>query len=277
MGRIRVLYTDIDGTMVGPLGNLLWDSGRSPTTTAADALVRAASEGLEIVPLTGRSRHGMFELARVLGLPTYFCELGAVRVYDRGAEVVVDRGAGPPPDGEGRLESTFAALQRGAMALMAAFPGRLEPHTPWNEGRDASFLVRGGIEAGAAEAVLAEAGLGWASCVDNGVLPRRFESMPDVERAHVYHLTPQGVSKAAAIAADQARRGLSPSECAMVGDAAADVDCRSEVGRCFLVRNGLLKDPGLRWVETAGSGVEVTGSTHGGGFAEVVHQLLDEA
>jgi hypothetical protein len=62
----------------------------------------------------------------------------------------------------------------------------------------------------------------------------------------------------------------------MVGDAAADLEVSSEVGRCFLVRNGLDKDPSLQWVLEAGSGVEVTKSGHGEGFAEVVHRLLDE-
>jgi hypothetical protein len=78
------------------------------------------------------------------------------------------------------------------------------------------------------------------------------------------------------VAADRAFRGLDRAECAMVGDAAADLECRTEVGRCFLTRNGLDKDPSLRWALEPGSGVEVTKAGHGEGFAEVVHRLLDE-
>ena len=44
----------------------------------------------------------------------------------------------------------------------------------------------------------------------------------------------------------------------------------------ILVRNGLDKDPSLAWALEPGSGVEVTKGTHGEGFAEVVHCLLDE-
>jgi 3-deoxy-D-manno-octulosonate 8-phosphate phosphatase KdsC-like HAD superfamily phosphatase len=83
------------------------------------------------------------------------------------------------------------------------------------------------------------------------------------------------VSKVAAVAADRAQRSLDRAECAMVGDAAADLECRGEVGRCFLTRNGLDKDPSLQWVVESGSGVEVTKAGHGEGFAEVVHRLLD--
>ena len=119
------------------------------------------------------------------------------------------------------------------------------------------------------------AGFDWAVLVDNGVIPRRFETLAALDRIRVYHLVPKGVSKEAAIAADRALRGLSREECAMVGDAAADLECRREVGRCFLVGNGLAKDPDLAWAAEAGSGVEVLRGGHGAGFAEAVAALLD--
>jgi hydroxymethylpyrimidine pyrophosphatase-like HAD family hydrolase len=128
-----------------------------------------------------------------------------------------------------------------------------------------------------AEDRLAADGLGWATLVDNGVIPSRYENLAGLERVRAYHLLPRGVSKAAAIAADRAYRRLDQAECAVVGDASADLECRDEVGRCFLVRNGLDKDPSLRWVLEPGSGVEVTKAGHGEGFAEVVHRLLDDA
>ena len=90
------------------------------------------------------------------------------------------------------------------------------------------------------------------------MIPRRYETLTEVERVRAYHLLPRGVSKVAGIAADRAYRGLEREECAMVGDAAADLECRGEVGRCFLVRNGLDKDPSLAWALEPDSGVEVT-------------------
>ena len=268
--RIKVLYADVDGTMVGPLGNLFWDSHRTPTLAAAEALVRAAREGLEVVPLTGRAQAGVFELARVLGLESWICELGAVRVYDRGATVFHQHGDFP---GEG---SPGAQIQRAVELLLAAWPGRLEEHSPWNAGREASRLLRGEVPTDEVERQLAAAGFDWLTLVDNGVIPHRYETLPDTERTRAYHLLPRGVSKAAGVAADRAQRNLEIADCAAVGDAAADLDVRDEVGRCFLTRNGLDKDPSLAWVTEPGSGVEVTKSGHGEGFAEVVHRLLDE-
>jgi phosphoglycolate phosphatase len=268
--RVKVLYADVDGTMVGPLGNLLWASDRTPTLAAAEALVRAAQEGLEVVALTGRARAGMFEFARVLGLQSWICELGGIRVYDRGETVVHEHGA--LPGGGAPTEEIHRAVDH----LLEHYPGRLEDHSPWNAARESSFLLRGEVSTEEAEDCLAEAGFGWAALVDNGVIPRRYETLTEVERVRAYHLLPRGVSKVAGIASDRAYRGLEREECAMVGDAAADLDCRGEVGRCFLVRNGLEKDPSLAWVREPESGVEVTKGTHGEGFAEVVHQLLDE-
>ena len=270
MSTVKVLYADVDGTMVGPLGNLLWDSHRTPTLAAAEALVRAAREGLEVIALTGRARAGMFEFARVLGLESWICELGGIRVYDRGETVVHEHGAFP---GGG---VPTAELHRAVEVLLESYPGRLEEHSPWNALRESSFLLRGEVDPGEAEDRLAAAGFVWATLHDNGVIPRRYETLPEVERTRAYHLLPRGVSKVAAVAADRAYRGLERAECAMVGDAAADLEVRGEVGRCFLTRNGLDKDPSLAWAQEPGSGVEVTKAGHGEGFAEVVHRLLDE-
>ena len=270
MSSVRVLYTDVDGTLVGPLGNLLWDSNRTPALAAAEALVRAAREGLTVVALTGRARAGMFEFARVLGLESWICELGGIRIYDRGETVVHEHGAFP---GGG---VPTAELHRAVELLLGAYPGRLEEHSPWNTARESSFLLRGDVDTGEAEERLAAAGFGWATLTDNGVIPHRYETLPDTERTRAYHLLPRGVSKVAGVAADREYRGLDRADCAMVGDAAADLECRTEVGRCFLTRNGLDKDPSLHWVLEPGSGVEVTKAGHGEGFAEVVHRLLDD-
>lgn len=270
MPRVKVLYADVDGTMVGPLGNLLWDSHRTPMLTAAEALVRAAREGLEVVALTGRSQAGMFEFARVLGLQSWICELGAVRVYDRGGTVFHEHGDYP---GDG---SPAAEIQRAVDLVIETHPRRLEEHSPWNANRQASRLLRGEVATDEVERQLAAAGFDWLTMVDNGVIPHRYETL-HVERVRAYHLLPRGVSKAAGVAADRAQRGLEAAECAVVGDAAADLDVRDEVGRCFLTRNGLDKDPSLAWVLEPGSGVEVTKAGHGEGFAEVVHRLIDES
>ena len=116
--------------------------------------MRAAREGLEVVALTGRARAGMFEFARVLGLESWICELGGIRIYDRGETVVHEHGAFP---GGG---VPTAELHRAVDLLLEAYPGRLEEHSPWNATRESSFLLRGEVATAEAEERLAAAGLG---------------------------------------------------------------------------------------------------------------------
>ncbi|MFN8034507.1 MAG: hypothetical protein U0V73_01030 [Acidimicrobiia bacterium] len=268
MPRVRVLYTDVDGTLVGPLGNLFRNGAKELTLAAAEAIVRAHREGLEIVPLSGRARLRMFELGRLLGLHSWICELGGLRVYDGGAGTVIDRGE---YDGPGR---PVDVLQRASDGLAAAFT-TLEAHDPWNEGREVSLLLRGEADAGAVRAWLDGNGFAWAELHDNGVIPRHFPTLPDVTRVRVYHLSPRGISKSNAILADQVHRGFARHECAMIGDAPSDLACHAAVGRCFVVRNALDKDPGLAVAVDVVANAEVTPRAFGEGFADAVAALLD--
>lgn len=265
---VRVLYVDVDGTLVGPGGNLFLDGDLRFHVEAAEAIGAAREAGLELVPLSGRSRASMGATARLIGAESYIAELGALRVYDGGQRVVFDQGA---YRGEG---PAFPALRDAAAELVAAHPGTLEPHDPWNAQREASYMVRGEAEAAPVRAWLDGHGFDWVDCVDNGVIPRRYETLPGVETVRVYHLAPRGVSKRAGLAADRAERGLAPEACAVIGDAHADLACHTEVGRAFIVANALDKDPDLGPAVDATPNAEVTRRDHGRGFADVVRSLI---
>lgn len=267
---VRVLYVDVDGTLVGPFGNLLQTGDHEPTLEAAEAIVAARKGGLELVPLSGRNVPSMVTLAMLIGAETWIGELGAVRSYDRGQDVVVDTGAY-----EGDPAHLMDDLRRAGAALMERFGGQVEEHAPWNAYRETSYMVRGSMDLEEAHEWLAEHGFAWAECIDNGVIPRRFEGLPGVDTVRVYHLNPAGISKRAGIAADRARRGLGREECAVIGDAAADLACHTEVARTFVVANALDKDPGLAAL-VGTTDAEVTRRGYGEGFADVVRSLLGD-
>ena len=245
---MRALYVDVDGTLVGPGGGLF----SSGSTRIVDALLRAAEAGLAVVPVTGRGRVQVFELCRLLGLPRGVAELGCVHV--EGREVRYEFGDFPFT-GETPVE---AMEERGAIG--AAIALGLEPHEPWNEGREATYLLRGSVDVAHANAVLAAWGFSWCELVDNGVLSGR-PSQP-----HAYHLAPAGTGKAFGVKADRERHGLAVQDVAYVGDSASDLACAPEVGRCWLVANA---DPVLDWpLRTAGQ--------YGDGVAEVIDFVLGE-
>ena len=245
---MRALYVDVDGTLVGP-GGFLFPNG---STRIADALLRAARAGLAVVPVTGRGRVQVFELCRLLGLPRGVAELGCVHV--EGREVRYEFGPFPFTG-----ETPVQAMHRRG-AIEAALELGLEPHDPWNEGRDATYLMRGLADLGRANETLAARGFPWCRLIDNGVLSGR------PGRPHAYHLAPAGTGKPFGVRVDRERHGLGSGEVAYVGDSASDLACADEVARCWLVANA---DPALDWpFRTAGQ--------FGDGVAEVIDLLLEE-
>jgi hydroxymethylpyrimidine pyrophosphatase-like HAD family hydrolase len=260
-----LLFSDIDGTLVGRDGALLADLEGRPTLAAARALVAAARARLELVLVSGRTGEQLRETSRLVGASGAIGELGTVLVRGRDIEVVwgqAPRDLGPSP---------AAALERsGALAaLLDGFAGRLEPHAPWHLGRRGTALLRGQVDAAEADALLAARGLGWARLLDNGRLGGAYPHLGP-SATHSYHLLPAGVSKAGTAAAYLAERGLEPGQAAAVGDGPADLELAGVVGAMFLVANGA-------WAAAAapaGQPVVVTPSAAGEGWAEAVAALL---
>lgn len=265
--RPRVVYVDLDGTLLGPGGSLFAASDGSVSLRAAEAVAAIHREGAALVPISGRTADQVREAARILGARDFIAEMGGLSCYSLGEETVRDYGEfsedGPP---------YRAILRDGAAAvLMEAFPGRLEPHAPWAFlERECSVLLRGHVDLEEAHSVLAGAGLGWLDLLDNGIISRSFPSLSTAE-VHAYHLLPRGVSKASGAEADMARRGLSPNESVAVGDSPSDAALARAVGAVFVVANGKAA------VENAGpvpDNVYLTEGSHGEGFAEAILGLL---
>jgi hydroxymethylpyrimidine pyrophosphatase-like HAD family hydrolase len=258
--HLRVLYADLDGTLVGPGGSLFSGPDGAPSGEAAEALLRLRRAGVELVLMSGRTRRGLREVARTLGAAACIAELGGVLVLADGTEIV-NLGEAPP-----EIRPAEELHRCGAAALLLErFAGRLEA-VP-GETR-VSLMFRGSVDPAEVERVLHGAGLGWAAFVDNGLLRSRPPGL-EVAEVHAYHLLPRGVSKATGVERHRELRGVRREETAAVGDSRADLDVRSVVGRLFLVRNGLAALGAEPPAE-----VEVTRGAYGAGFAEAVDALL---
>jgi HAD superfamily hydrolase (TIGR01484 family) len=258
-----VLFSDVDGTLVGHGGALLADLEGEPSLDAANALVEARRAGLEVVLVSGRTRSQLFEACRLLGLHDAIGELGTVLLRDR--DVELQWGAAPRDLGATPAE----ALERsGALGTaLDKFAGRIEPHAPWHRRREGTALLRGQVEVAEVDAVLRAEGFGWAHLEDNGRLRGPYPHLGPGE-THALHLLPAGVSKATTAAVYLAERGLQPRNAAAVGDGPADLGIAEAVGATFLVANGA-------WAaeRDARREVIVTPSSAGSGFAEVVGAL----
>jgi len=243
----RVLYVDVDGTLVSPGGDVFVDG----STALIDALLQARAAGLAVVPVTGRGRVQVRELCRLLALPRGIAELGCIHL--EGNEARYELGEFPFVG----VTPVEAIVERGPLDLVRA-TADLESHDPWNEGREATYILRGQADVAAVNNALAAHDFAWCELVDNGALSRRPGS-------RAYHLAPTGTGKVAGVAVDRRRHDIDIADAVYIGDSAADLACASEVAECWLVANAT---PDLEWPLR-------TSAPYGGGVAEVINRLLE--
>jgi hydroxymethylpyrimidine pyrophosphatase-like HAD family hydrolase len=268
--EVRVIYTDIDGTLVGPLGCFFRDSDYELTLRPAKALLGALARNVDVMLVSGRHKSQLRELARVLGVMNYVAELGTELVYNLGAEVVMNVGDLEPTCGS--VYRTI--LETGAVdLLMRTYPGRIEMHIPWSEERDCTPLLRGLVDLDDVTRLFKDHGLENFDLLDNGVIPRKSPTL-EVPETRAYHLVPRGVSKDQAVIRDQEHRGIPRENTVAVGDAGADLPFAEVTGAFFMVRNGLDNNPHLAEQIDAAENVFVTEEKMGPGWAEVVETLL---
>ena len=267
LARARVLYTDIDGTLLGRGACLIADGEGKPNLDAVTAAAALNGLAMPVVIVSGRNARQLREMTRLLGWPDFIGELGCVRSYGRGARLVYDTGIWPEGstlDGETPYE---AILRVGGLdALMKAFPGRIENHTPWHLDREVTHVLRGNVDIETAQAVLDTLPLP-VTIVDNGIIHPPAHGLVGVTEIHAIHLVPTGTSKQRAVELDLAERGVAAEDALAIGDSAADVAMASQVGLLAVVSNGLA-DPVL--VERAAglANVVATHGSHGSGWAE---------
>jgi hydroxymethylpyrimidine pyrophosphatase-like HAD family hydrolase len=274
LSRVEVLYTDLDGTLLGHGGSLLVDGDGDCSAATAEVIARLNSAGLKCVIATGRNRIQCTEIARLLGWRGFIAELGCVIVPDRGADPIYLTGDWPD-DALGGGETPWEAIERlGApAALFEAFPGRLEPHAPYHLNREATHMLRGSLDLDAAAALLGGLELP-IEIVDNGIIhPLTTGLAPDITEIHAYHLIPAGVTKAGAVALDLARRGLARERSAAIGDSAADVEMADATSVGVVVANALA-DSQVRDAAETRDNVYATEAKRGSGWVEAAEAWL---
>ena len=264
---LRCVYTDLDGTLLGRGGSLFRDADGSFSMAAGRGLEACDRAGAEVVIMSGRREAQVHEDARLIGQDSYIYEAGCALVV--GGDRTLLTGDLTPTD----EETIYEQIERRGVPdrLFSHFEGRLEYHSPWHEGRVLSHLFRGKVDVDEANQLLAEHDDDDLRLLDNGAIGRPMEG---IEITHAYHLVPQLVSKANAVAIHMRSRGHRPEECIAVGDSVEDLEVASVVGHFFVVANGPDRDPGLREAIGGRENVTVTEGRMGEGFYEAVVSTL---
>jgi hypothetical protein len=267
---VKVIYTDMDGTLVGPLGCFFRDSEWELTLEPARALLAALARNVDVMLVSGRHKSQLRESARLLGLCNYIAELGTEIVYGLGTEVL---------ENIGNLKKTSPSVYQTIVdtgvvdLLLDSYPRKLEMHSPWSDDRDCTPLLRGNVDLDEALKLLNDNGFGEFDLIDNGVIPRKSPTL-DVSPTRAYHLVPKGVRKDQAVITDREHRSLKREETVAVGDAEADLGFAAVTGAFFMVRNGLANNPHLADEIDAADNVFVTEASMGLGWAEVIRTIL---
>ncbi len=253
-----IVYSDLDGTMVGPRGCFFRAADRSVTLEPARALAEFLDAAGTLVLVSGRTRAQLQEAALIFGADGFIAELGAIVARDLGRTVDLLPVDGPP--------ATDALVAN----LLHDWAGQIEYHSPWHVGHEIDVMLRGRVDQIEVQTWLTQHGFPHLELRDNGVLPISRPTGLNVEPPiHVYHLVPSSVSKGAAVAYDLDRRGLTPADAIAIGDSTSDLTMAPHVGRFFLVANG---------VEHVGPdlppNVTVTGGELGRGWAEAVRTAV---
>lgn len=265
---LKAVYTDLDGTMLGPMGNLFAAPDGSFSKAQTLALEACHRAGVEVVIMSGRREAQVLSDSRLMGQTSYIYEAGCGVVIDREKTLLTgdwsfdDHGGGP-------AEQMIAAGI--ADRLFEHFGARLEWHAPWHEGRELSLLFRGLVDVEEANTVLREAGHDDLRFLDNGAIRT---TVTGIEIAHAYHLVPRGSSKSDGVAFHMQARGYSLEEVIGIGDSIEDIECSHVVGRFYVVANGPKRDPGVRAAIAGRPNVRVTDGEMGDGFYEAVIESL---
>ena len=270
---MRCLYLDLDATLLGHRGSLLHDGEGATSLLGARAIEACLRADVEVVLMSGRRKESVAIPARLFGQATYIFEVGSCLVLD-GEEHWL---TGDLLPGERGTVFDQIAASGAPTLLLEHYAGRLEYHDPWHRGREVSHLFRGLVDAFEADELLASHGHGGLRLVDNGAVHRRPPTLADLPDLRVYHLIPEGVSKARAVAAHMRARGLRHEDCIAVGDSREDLGVAPHVGTFWLVANAIERDPTIRDAIAAMDGtVRVTEAGYGPGVYEAVITTLAE-
>lgn len=271
---IRVVYSDLDGTMVGPRGSF-WRAGDgSLTEQPAQVLAELHRAGIDLVLVSGRTRAQLTEAGRIFGADGFIAELGSVVAW-KGWHQYEYLPGDLPPAYAGRPAFDVLTELGLPQALFDRYPGRLEWHSPWHTGHEVDAMLRGNVDVDEAEEWLAARGWPWLALRDNGVLPpsRPTGLQPEGLPPHIYHLMPRGLGKGVAVAWDLRRRGLSAADAIAIGDSASDLEMADAVATMWLTANGAAHEH-VAQAAAVRPNVRISAAEVGLGWAEAVRSIL---
>ncbi len=267
--EVNVIYTDIDGTLLGPDGSIFRDDAGNLSIKIAEALLYAHSRKKDVVMVSGRTINQLRYNAKILGIKNYIAELGTQIVYNLDEKVYYNVGDFQITD-----KNIHESIMRSGAPdkLLAKYKDKLEYHTPWSEYRDCTVLLRGHVDLIEVNSFLIGSGYENLKLVDNGIIQVKTNNL-SVSEIHAYHLLPNASGKRSGVEKDIEIRNLKKEETISIGESASDIEMAEATQIFFLVRNGLENDPSLIETVLNSENIFVLEKRMGLGWAEAIDLL----
>ena len=271
LNDLRVIYTDLDGTLFNQRGCIIKDYRDDYYFDALKLLPRIASKNWDIVMVSGRNKLQLRYNAQVIGLNNYISELGAELVYNLGEKIYITFN-----HDKAKVDITYGAkdLTKITELFKNNFPGKIESKIEWSRYRSYNALFFGEIDLGGANRILEAEGYKGLTLVDNG-LSSLVDLDLDVERLHIYNLMPSGVDKSKGIKLDKKIRNFGAENCIALGDSLEDLKMAGEVKYLFLMRNALEHKEDLPAEINKYCNVYIADGIMNRGWTEVMEYLVD--
>jgi len=268
---LKVIYTDLDGTLFNDRGCIIKDEKDDYYFEAVELLPEIARKNWDVVLVSGRNKFQLRYNAQIIGLKNYIAELGSELVYNLGKEVYAtfDRQ-------KIKYDLTYEGkdLIKIIELFKKNFPDKIESKMEWSRYRSHTVLFFGEINLDFANKLLKKEGYGELVMVDNG-LSSLVELGLDIERLHIYNLMPEGVDKAKGIKLDKKIRNFDINNCIALGDSLEDLKMAGEVKYFFLMGNALERKEMILDELDKYNNVYVTDGVMNKSWAEVIEYLVN--
>jgi hydroxymethylpyrimidine pyrophosphatase-like HAD family hydrolase len=268
---LKVIYTDLDGTLFNDKGCIIKDDKGDYYFDAVKLLPVVADSNWDIVMVSGRNKFQLRYNAQMIGLKNYIAELGAELIYNLGEKVYTTF-----DKDKIKYDLTYRGkdLIKIVELFKKNFPDKIESETEWSRYRSYNALFFGEINLDKANKLLEDEGYKGLVVVDNG-----FSSLVDldlnIEKLHIYNLMPSGVNKAIGIKFDKKIRSFGTKNCIALGDSLEDLKMAGEVKYFFLMGNALEHKEIILDELNKHNNVYITSGVMNKGWTEVIEYLIN--
>ena len=143
IGELKVIYSDLDGTLFNDQGCVIMDVDGNYYFDAVRLLEGIRKKDWDLVLVSGRNKYQLRFNAQMIGIKNYISELGTELIYNLGKEIHVTF-----DHKKMGFDLTYGSqdLKKIIELVMGKFPGKIESRMEWSRYRSYIALFLGELD-----------------------------------------------------------------------------------------------------------------------------------